>query len=298
MNATPAVTVVIPVFERQAVLAAALRYFSYQDYPRESFEVIVVDDGSPERIGAAVGRLHLPYEMKVIVQANRGRAAARNTGVHHARGDLIVFCDADRIPDASFISNHVRFHERQLRAAGVGIPWDCFLAFDKIAAGSADLLPLMLRFARRPPYYDLFCRLLATEECYSALGWAGFLVGNSSVRKSHLLAVGGFDEDLTTWGIEHFELALRLTQRAALSIRYLHGASSYHIPHARSPEYFRAGIETAVKSLADRPHAPTLDLLRKFLLGDLSLQEFSRAYSGNIDERIASEAPLYFHQLG
>jgi glycosyltransferase involved in cell wall biosynthesis len=297
MSMSTAVSVIIPVFDKLRVLEVVLRYFEYQEWPADLFEVIVVDDGSPEGIGRALAACSFRFRLDVVIQENRGRAAARNAGLRRARGDVIVFCDADRIPDPALISTHAAFHERCRRSAAVGVPWDCFLSFETIQQGGPEMMPVIRRFARQPAYYNTMCKLLPAEDSHSPIAWAGFLVGNSSIRRSEAMQVGGFDEELKSWGIEHFDLAFRLMREQGTTVRYLHGGGSYHIPHARNPDYFRAGIEEGTKILAGKLGGQAIGLLRGFLFGELSLQEFERDYCGQISKQIMVQEPIFFRQL-
>ena len=85
----PRVTVVIPCFNQARFLAACIRSVHAQRY--ESLETIVVDDGSTDatsEIAAGAGTI-------LIRQANGGVAAARNAGLLAARGEYVIFLDAD-----------------------------------------------------------------------------------------------------------------------------------------------------------------------------------------------------------
>jgi glycosyltransferase involved in cell wall biosynthesis len=297
MSHLSTVSVIIPVYERLAVLEVVLTYFEYQDFPADRFEVILIDDGTPENIGYALRARQPPYRLEIVVQPNRGRAAARNAGVRCAAGDIVLFCDADRIPDSNLITTHVEFHRRWPRSAAVGVPWDCFLAFETIRGGQSELIPRMRAYSRLPAYYKAIGSLLPDDSAESPLAWIGFLVGNSSIRRQELLEVTGFDEELTAWGIEHFELAFRLMHEQNMTVRYMHKGESYHIPHARNPEYFRSGIDRAVEVLAQRPGAAAFRQLRSFLVGERSLQEFERDFYGLVSPQITGCDPIYFREL-
>ena len=72
-------SVVIPTYRRTgSSCVSCLEGFSRLNYPRHRFEVIVVDDGSPERPDAVIARWRDQLDMKLIRQANAGPAAARN----------------------------------------------------------------------------------------------------------------------------------------------------------------------------------------------------------------------------
>jgi peptidoglycan/xylan/chitin deacetylase (PgdA/CDA1 family)/glycosyltransferase involved in cell wall biosynthesis len=88
------VSVVVPAYNEAANIAATVRSLVYNDYPR--LEVIVVDDGSTDGTAAIVERLRLP-SVRVIRQRNAGKPAALNTGITHARGDLLVLVDGDTV---------------------------------------------------------------------------------------------------------------------------------------------------------------------------------------------------------
>ncbi|AUB80679.1 glycosyltransferase family 2 protein [Candidatus Thiodictyon syntrophicum] len=85
------VSIIIPVFNGEEFLAAALASIREQDYA--SSEIIVVDDGSTDGTGKLVRGLGT--DICYLYQGNAGPAAARNRGLAAAQGDLIAFLDAD-----------------------------------------------------------------------------------------------------------------------------------------------------------------------------------------------------------
>lgn len=110
-HSTPRVSVVIPTYNRAWSLPEAVDSVLAQDY--ESFELIVVDDGSTDDTGAVLAA----YEdrLRVIRRKNGGVSAARNTGVRAASGSLIAFLDSDDLwlpgkiaEQAAYLENHPR----------------------------------------------------------------------------------------------------------------------------------------------------------------------------------------------
>ena len=81
----------MPVFNAAHFLPEAVASLLDQGHP--ALEIIVVDDGSTDDIGAAVAAL--PVEVRFLRQANGGPAAARNLGIRAASAELIAFLDAD-----------------------------------------------------------------------------------------------------------------------------------------------------------------------------------------------------------
>lgn len=87
----PTFTVIIPTFNRAAMLRQALDSVAAQSY--QDYETVVVDDGSTEDVAEAV--MDHVTRPRMIRQNQRGPAAARNRGVMEARGKLVAFLDSD-----------------------------------------------------------------------------------------------------------------------------------------------------------------------------------------------------------
>jgi glycosyltransferase involved in cell wall biosynthesis len=94
----PFVSVVVPTFNRLEALTACVQAIVRQDYPRNRFEVIIVDDGSLMPVTTSGREPQHDVPIRVLRQANAGPASARNLGAQHARGDLLAFTDDDCIP--------------------------------------------------------------------------------------------------------------------------------------------------------------------------------------------------------
>ena len=101
-------SVVIPTYNRALVLARCLEALAAQDPPAD--EVVVVDDGSSDGTPDVL-REHA--WVHAIRQANGGRAAAKNTGVEAARGDVVLFLDDDVIATPGLVHLHAEHHRNR-----------------------------------------------------------------------------------------------------------------------------------------------------------------------------------------
>lgn len=90
---TPTISVVVPTYNRAALLPRAVRSVLAQTYA--DIEIIIVDDASTDETESVVATLDDPRIRYIRHESNLGGAATRNTGIKAARGKLIAFQDSD-----------------------------------------------------------------------------------------------------------------------------------------------------------------------------------------------------------
>jgi len=99
----PKYSIVIPTYNRPERLRKCLQSITQLDYPRNDFEVIVVDDGSQVSLQPIVKPFEVQLSLQLIRQANAGPASARNTGAAAAKGTYLAFTDDDCQPDQNWL---------------------------------------------------------------------------------------------------------------------------------------------------------------------------------------------------
>ncbi|PEQ10501.1 glucosyl transferase [Novosphingobium sp. PC22D] len=92
MNTPARVSVIMPVYNVERFVAEAIRSVLAQTYPH--FELIIVDDGGSDS-SIDICRSFQDARIRIVSQANRGLAGARNTGIAHARGEFVALIDSD-----------------------------------------------------------------------------------------------------------------------------------------------------------------------------------------------------------
>ena len=97
-QAAPIFSVIIPTYQRPALLVRCLEALAQARTGRAAYEVLVVDDGSPVAPAATVAPFRERMTVRLLRQANAGPAAARNTGAAEACGEFLAFTDDDCMP--------------------------------------------------------------------------------------------------------------------------------------------------------------------------------------------------------
>jgi glycosyltransferase involved in cell wall biosynthesis len=95
--------VIVPTRHRPRDLRRCLEALASLDYPRESFEVIVVDDGGSSPLDELVASFEDRIDVRVVQQPWSGAGAARNLGAGDARGALLAFTDDDCLPERGWL---------------------------------------------------------------------------------------------------------------------------------------------------------------------------------------------------
>lgn len=206
------VSVIVPARNAATTLPDCLLALRAQSYPRSRYEVIVVDDGSTD----PTAKLALRYGARVERIPPSGPAAARNRGVEVARGDVLLFTDADCAPDPSWITTLVRAFDDPQVAGAKG-------------SYRTEQKSLTARFVQAE--YESRYRLMAAKSSIDFVD-----TYSAAYRREEFEKVGGFDESFTIG--EDQDLSFRL-QRAGAWLVFRPAAVVAH-RHANNPlAYFR-----------------------------------------------------------
>lgn len=194
MNTPGLVSVIIPTYNRAAIISTTIDNIFCQTYKR--FEVIIVDDGSTDNTTDVLRRYG--NRIRTIKQENRGPACARNRGVAAAQGEYIAFQDSDDLWDPIKLERQVSLLER----LGVSVP--------------VCLCSALYRMINGRPYtsFDIarihpsLAEGLWTNVADVLVSRFVLFNQTSVIRRSSIERVGVFDETLPY--LEDYDLPLRL----------------------------------------------------------------------------------------
>ena len=200
MSLLPAISVVVPTYNRADTLRQCLESLVGQDYAGPT-EIVVVDDGStdgtPQVSETFSGLIYLR-------QANQGPAAARNHGIATAMSEIIAFTDDDCLAPPNWLSVIAGGYRRYPEVAGVG---------GYLEAPAHILSDNLLAQFERSVGLDEYGA--GDEERVGGFDCPAGGTNNMSYRRQILLDVGGFDETFPYAAGEDADLKLRITQRGA-----------------------------------------------------------------------------------
>lgn len=195
---TPQVSVVMPTYNRLRRLQHVISALEQQQFPRDDYEVIIVSDGSSDGTDDYLKNLRSDMSVRSFFQQNQGPATARNRGVDEARGEYVVFIDDDVVAEPSLLAEHMRTHHAAAR--------DIVVVGPLMSPEGFDMTP-WVRWEQ--------AMLMKQYRALEAGAWKPtprqFYTGNASLRRSHIVAAGGFDKSYRR--AEDVELAYRLAKR-------------------------------------------------------------------------------------
>lgn len=208
------VSVVIPVY-RARHLQAAIDSVVAQTF--RDYEIIVVDDGSPDQPNIESWPIPDRDRMQLLKQANHGPSAARNTGLRAARGVFMAFLDADDTWEPTYLQEHLAAISR---VPGLDVVYGNWLT-----EGNPESARQTLETSRL--YGPVTCESLLRDECTIVLSAV-------VARRQAVIDAGLFDERFRH--AEDFDLWLRMLkngarfafQRRVLLNRRLHVDSLSH----------------------------------------------------------------------
>jgi GT2 family glycosyltransferase len=169
-----------------------------QDFSRDQFEVVVVDDGSIDETVDVLGSLQTYNNLKVVaLKENRGTSAAKNIGAVKARGEILLFLDDDMFCDCGLLSAHVAAHANEVTPK---------LVFGLIR--NEALQPFRFSSQAIQVGFDqIFEGLESKGLQWPNHAWAG---PNCSIKRTTFLEYGGYDEVHFARRCEDIELGMRL----------------------------------------------------------------------------------------
>lgn len=281
MNQNIEVSIIMPSFNKFPLNLFALYSLENQTFNPGKMEVILIDDASTDQTEEKLKDYSPRYHFKYIRSNEKlGRAKGRNLGIHTARGNILIFLDAEMITEPDFVENHYHYHQSKNNVIVTGAMhskalYSCIYP-EFIDQKVEEIIELTKRnqeiYMRLEEFkhpvdrpYPLLEKSDIERETYKeisfqaypwfeqipvnfnenlegfAFPWMAFLTGNLSIRKDLILQAGAFDEEFIHYGYEDWELGYRLYKMGAKYIAS-NELVTYHQEHPVGQDKWKEAI--------------------------------------------------------
>jgi len=180
------ITIVIPTYNRAHLIRKTLKSLTEQNYPKELYEILVVDNNSTDNTAQVINELSVNSGgiINYIFEGRQGSHFARNCSVDHAKGDILYFTDDDMIADKNVLT----------AIAGI------FEKYPEVGSVTGRVLP---QWESEPPLWvkkyctngwlSLFDR---DDEEFVSENDFGVFSCHQAVRKDLFIKAGGYNPDI------------------------------------------------------------------------------------------------------
>jgi glycosyltransferase involved in cell wall biosynthesis len=208
-------SIIIPAYKRPQALKTTLQAVFSQTRKLDDIEIIIIDDSPEGEAEGVVQSIEKKCAIRYVKNPKKGRSQARNEGVKHAKGEIILFIGDDIVASPDWLETHLQFHQEKSGVNDVVIgftTWYPELPISRYMCWLENGGPLLkfkgLRDGEETDVYH-------------------FYTGNISLKKK-FLEKEKFNEDFDLYGWEDVELGYRLKKKHNLKIWYAAKAVAYH----------------------------------------------------------------------
>ena len=213
MNESPTIDIVVPCYNVAHIVEQCVSSLLKQSYSKNAITIYLVNDGSSDTTGEILKSFSHHRHVKIIHnEKNRGLSAARNTGIQAGDGEVICFLDSDMTVNFDWVSAHLNILGKNNI---VGVLGDSHLPKGQRPNELDRYLYDSRRGARR------FGEGVPIRFSY-------FLFNNTSLKRSVFDVIELFDENITSYGGEDTELAIRLWEAYPDGLRFSFSAACEH----------------------------------------------------------------------
>jgi glucosyl-dolichyl phosphate glucuronosyltransferase len=292
----PFISVIIPTYNRSALLQQTVDTFFEQTYPSDRWELILVDNNSTDDTAGVIARIaEGDSRVRPLSETRRGAHFARNSGALSARGSVLYFTDDDMLADPNLLDRIL----------------DGFEADQSVASVTGKILP---RWDTEPPVWVLeHCRnaLLSLNDLGEALIVAdddpGVFSCHQAVLRDVFVEAGGFNPDTNAelfTGDNETGLNIKI-KRLGRRFAYVGMAVTHHmIPASRMTQHYLNGrmadqgfCDSYTDYRAIRPRGPRLAkrIVGHTALAGLTLTKAAaRRVAGNSGWRVDFARMFYY----
>ena len=204
----PLASVIIPAYNAESIIAACIESVLNQTYPRQKYEIIVIDNNSRDKTSEVIWRYPVIY---LLEERQQSAAAARNCGIRQAKGKIVALIDSDCIADRNWLAQGIESFDDP-EVVGVGGRIEAYSSLNAIE-----------RFQARHGFADQLGNY-SSEKIVSKC--AKMITGNVFYRREVFERLGYFDTDLISG--EDADFGYKVQNTPNYRVIYNENALVYH----------------------------------------------------------------------
>lgn len=222
------ISVIIPTYNRKDLLKLCLISLFNQDYFKDKYEIIVVDDGGSDDTFDMIKKLKPTCDLKYLywprnkpyIFGNSGNRVgpARNLGVKYVKGDVLLFWDSDMLADKNVLREHMKKHVSGSSAIGIRK----FL--------KKNIREINKKELETPTKTAKMLEQIDYQLESHKYPWFFWVSNNVMIEKKEFDSLCGFSSDFPFWGDEDQELGYRLF-KSGIKIKINKNAIGFHMHH-------------------------------------------------------------------
>jgi glycosyltransferase involved in cell wall biosynthesis len=221
-------------YKRKYEIEIGLEALCNQRFNKEQFELIVIDDGSPDDISPIIEKAKKQINLEYIRLEHTGNLSInRNTGVAKAKGEFLIFLDSEMITEPDFLQSFYETIGDQEKIVVLG-GYRSILPFERNILRLGNVQNNLQIIRNLPAMVDdrVESMVLKKEQGIAYIGNWQVVYGNCiCVSKKEFLSVGGFDNAFANgWGAEDIETGYRLFKNGNRIVHH-ERVVCYHLPH-------------------------------------------------------------------
>lgn len=271
MNAVTELSIVMATYNRAETIVKTLDHLAKQDIEFSRFELIIVDDASPDNTPDVVAELipKMPYKITFLRnKENKGPGYTQNRGIREVQSPIILIMTDDVFMSPGAIRHHIEFHHR-------------FPDTEHVALGKVLQSPELRNSALMRKWDPFrFWLLDGTDELPFYMFWAC----NVSCKREFMTNHGMFKEHRGRGGpvaFEDLEVGYRLSQ-SGMNLHYLAGAMGHHYHEYTIDQAVQRWYERGLNFDEFRQHVPAPELTVYFhVLNRRTFREYYRVLQGD-----------------
>ena len=256
-NSEPIVSVVIPTYNNKIYVSNVLRHLQFQDLDPKSFEVILVDDGSSDGTREAFfdfaknfqDRFNFKY-LYFPRSANRSMGdlnfragVARNLGVRHSEGSLLLFLDSDILLPSNYLSDLIELHKKFDVVQGARL--ELIETRSSGATLYSEIEPNTDTYVVDQGYWINFINSPDWNQIVG--GWKYTCTHSLSMRSDQFKEMGWFRKVFVGYGFEDSDLGYRLWKSGSKFT--VNPKKVFHLYHANKRSEFANSLALKLELL-------------------------------------------------